>query len=388
MKVVIVGAGPSGLFCSLLLLEKGYEVHLFERGAGVGKKLLVAGKSGLNITHSEDISSFKKKYFDHELRFEKLLSEFSNEDLCRWLASLGISTFVGTSGRVFPKEFKAATLLKAIVNKLDSFEKFHLNLNSKLEKIEKNYVVINEQEIHFDKIVYALGGASWPRLGTDGAWASLFGRHHIKINQFYAINCGLEISWSDIFLAHAQNVPVKNVVLQFDSHRSSGDIMLTPYGIEGTPAYTLSYYIQKASKGGLKTKVSIDLVPDLSLSEIQSKLEKRNRKDSLSNVLRKQLNLPKSKVKLFFELNHGKIDFTDLGKRIKKCDLFISKTRPIDEAISTGGGIDFDELTDLFELKKLPGHYVMGEMIDWVAPTGGYLLQGCFSQAHWVAQSI
>ena len=389
MKVVLVGGGPANLYLAFQLLDRGHTVHLYEKTTSVGKKLLVAGKSGLNITHSEPIEEFSKKYFELHYFFLDLLQDFSNTDLIKWLESQGIKTFIGSSKRVFPESFKASEILKTWTDKLKSHKNFKLITNHNLTKIQKDSILFNQdREVHFDKIVYGLGGASWSKTGSDGNWKKLFEEHSIRVVPFQASNCGFDISWSSEFKDKFEIAPLKNIAVRFNDSTIKGELMLTQYGIEGTPIYSLSCDVRKEIDKSKEATITIDLKPDLSIDQVREKLKKKRAKDSLSNHLRKSLGLDRIIISFLKEFS-SKEDFTNnLAYLIKNYPLKLQKVRPIEEAISTSGGISMDEVNKSLELKKLPNHYVIGEMLDWDTITGGYLLQGCFSMGHRVFKVI
>lgn len=393
-KVIIVGAGPAGLFCAHMLLKHGFKVELYEKMSGVGKKFLIAGKSGLNLTHGENQNEFIKKYEKDELFFSSLIKDFSPNNLRDWAQSIGIETFVGSSGRVFPTMMKAAKMLSNWLFELKSYEHFKLYLNHKLIKFDnKSLTFLNNEKVKicdYDFAVMAMGGASWKKTGSDGEWLKSFEDNHINIIPFLPMNCGLNIEWSDSFLQNFERSPLKNVLVCCEDKSIRSEVLLTPYGIEGTAIYTLSIPIRNTIIKNGKCIIKIDLRPDLSLEVINEKLSDRKNKDSISNHLRKKLKLDKISIKLIREVC-SKDEWNDLSliaKKIKNLPLVITSMRPIDEAISTSGGVDFNELSSALELKKVPRIFVAGEMLDFDAPTGGYLLQGCFSTAYRVACSI
>lgn len=387
-KVIIVGGGPSGLFCAYLLLKKNYQVDLYDHSSGLAKKFLIAGNGGLNLTHSEELSSFSQKYVGNEVLFFELISEFSPNDLRNFCDDLGVETFIGTSGRVFPTKLKAAEILLKLTKILKENPNFNLFLKHSLIDIDSNKRLTftgpnGEVKIQADTVILATGGASWKKTGSDGKWAGFIQKLGIEVEEFRAMNCGFEISWSEHFKQKIERSHLKNIELCFRKQYSRGEAMITPYGIEGGVVYALSKFIQDEIQEKGSAMVKLDLKPDLSLHEIEEKLLKRKPKVSMSNHLRKSLKLDKASVALLFEAGH---DFT--ADRIKNLPLKLERPRPIDEAISTSGGVKFSELTKNFESKKIPGLYFAGEMLDFDAPTGGYLLQGCFSTASRLIKGI
>lgn len=384
MIIAIIGGGPSSLFAAALLLEKGHKVTLYEKTSSTGKKLLVAGKSGLNITHSEPIESFSKKYFEQQDLYFSLLQDFSNTDLIKWLNDLGVETFIGSSGRVFPTSFKASEILKIINDKLKTYSDFNFFPNSTLTQIDKDYIYINNEKIVADKYIYGLGGKSWKITGSDGLWIDLFKEHGIQVNAFAASNCGVEIAFKSNF----DRTPIKNCSISIHGHTIQGDIMLTDYGLEGTPVYSLVKYIREDLEKNKTAFVKIDLKPDLTSEELAKKFSKKRSKDSLSNSLRKLIGLDAGSLNLLKEFTVKEEFQNSPLSFIKNLSIPIHALRPMDEAISTSGGVAFNELTEAFELSKLPNHYVIGEMVDFDTITGGYLLQACFSMAFRVSKSL
>lgn len=394
-KVVIIGGGPSGLFCAERLLEKGYAVDLYDHQSGLGKKFLVAGNGGLNLTHSEDHSSFVKKYGKDETFFSDLLENFSPDDLRLWCTQIGVETFVGSSGRVFPVNLKAADILLKWISKLKSNCNFNLFLKHKLISIDKykNICLINENKIvktQSKYIILALGGASWKKTGSDGKWINIFSGIDIKVNKFRPMNCGFETCWSEYFIKNVRRHPLKNIEISIDNKKIRTEIMITDFGVEGTGIYAFSNLIRDKINDTSSAIITLDLLPDYSSGDILEKLNKRDSKTSLSNYLRKKFGLRKVEYTLIRELipNEAIINNVELSEKIKSIEIKLNRPRPIDEAISTGGGICFSEVTKKMELIKIPGVYVAGEMLDYEAPTGGYLLQGCFSSSYAVVEGI
>lgn len=391
-KVLIVGAGPAGLFCAFQLLKKGHSVELYDHSSGVGKKFLIAGNGGLNLTHSEKLEVFKTRYAKNEELFRELLRDFSPNDLRDFCQELGVETFVGSSGRVFPVKLKAAEILINWVHKLKSFDKFKLFLNHDLVQLDSDkYLTFknenNEVRVKGDFIVLALGGASWKKTGSDGVWSKLLCAQNIELADFLPMNCAFKVKWSDFFIENVNRHPLKNISVSFKEHHCREEVMLTPFGIEGGGIYQISNYIRDEIKAQARAVISIDLCPDLNLEELEHKVSEKKEKTSLSNHLRKKLGLNK-KTFIFLKEVCPKLGHKELAKELKNLKLELTEAAPIDEAISTSGGVMFKELTDSFELKKLPGFYVCGEMLDFEAPTGGYLLQGCFSSAFRVSKGI
>ncbi len=394
-KVIVIGAGPAGLFCSYLLLKKGYSVDLYDHSSGPGKKFLIAGNGGLNLTHSEELDKFASKYGKNSNRFKNLLEQFSASDLRSWFKEeLGLETFVGSSGRIFPEKMQAGEALVNWIKILKSYEGFNLYLKHKFIKINKDkeltFEFSNEKiVVKADSIVFGLGGASWKKTGSDGLWKENLEELGLKINEFLPMNCGFERSWSEFFKKNIQRSYIKNVEVFFNEKSVKGDLMLTPYGVEGGPIYALSNFIRDELRNN-STYISIDLKPGLSEKAIFSKIENRNKKVSLSNHLRKSLGFSRNIFIFLKELLEPEVfeSMEELAKNIKSLKVSLEKPRPINEAISTSGGICFSNLNESLEFKNIEGIYFCGEMLDYEAPTGGYLLQSCFSTAWKVANSI
>lgn len=395
-EITIVGGGVSGLFASSLLIAKGHTVHLFEKMTGAGKKFLVAGYGGLNLTNSENIKDFSKRYGINQKLFSKLLQQFSSDDLRSWAKDLSIETFIGSSGRVFPKEMNAATFLRNWQEQLKSSQNFHFYPQHELIDFEGSTLTLKHLDktiVHpwKDALLFALGGASWSKTGSDGKWKKLFEQKGIKLEEFQAMNCGFNVQWSEYLKNSEDFYPLKNISLKHRDKVSSAELMLTPYGFEGGAVYALSREIQNQLNSELEAQIHLDLLPDLSEKQIYQKLTRSPRKkESLSNYLRKVLKIDKSKFILLKEILE-KDQITNskkLSQFIKEIPITITSSRTLDEAISTKGGVKMNEVDENLMLIKCPHIYLAGEMLDWDAPTGGYLLQGCFSTSYHVVQAI
>jgi uncharacterized flavoprotein (TIGR03862 family) len=394
-KVIVVGGGPGGLFCAYHLLKKGFEVDLYDQMSGVGKKFLVAGNGGLNLTHSEEIDIFSTRYGKNASFFFELLESFSPNDLRDWCNEIGVETFIGSSGRVFPKKLNAADILLKWIEKLKSNPKFQIFLKHQLIKVSKEKVLSFKKEeelieVKGPHIILALGGANWEKTGSDGKWKEMLENLEIKVEPFLPMNCGFERPWSDFFISNIERSPLKNIALEIDGRKVKGEVMLTPFGIEGGGIYALSDLIRDEIIRDGKSQVVMDLRPNLNDETILNKIMAKRKGDSLSNHLRKTLRLGKVEFILLKEILDSETmnDSQSLAKSIKRLKLDLFATRPLNEAISTSGGVKFNELTKNLEVKSIPGLFIVGEMLDFDAPTGGYLLQGCFSTAMRVVSSI
>lgn len=385
-NVAIIGAGPAGLIAAEYLSANGVQVDIFDRMPSVGRKFLMAGRGGLNLTHSENFETFLTRYGVAQPRLQEALKAFTPQDAVSWCEGLGQPTFVGSSGRIFPKAFKASPLLRAWLGRLQSQNvRFHLN---------HTWTGWNGDELTFagttanykaDAVLLALGGASWPRLGSRGDWVSLL--EGIKVVPFAPSNCGLTLAWSDIFKNKFAGQPLKSVALSYGERKVQGELMVTTTGLEGTPAYTLSPLLRDK-----QDSVLLDLRPGMDAAALKMKLAVPRQRQSLSTFLQKAAGLSPIGVGCVFEAKaQGQIipeDSAKLAAFIKAVPLKITGTSGIARAISSAGGIALDEINQDFMLIKKPGVYVAGEMIDWEAPTGGYLLQACFSTGVAAAKGI
>ncbi|RLA61286.1 MAG: aminoacetone oxidase family FAD-binding enzyme [Epsilonproteobacteria bacterium] len=391
-KVTIVGAGPAGLFCAYQLLKKGYAVDLYDQSSGVGKKFLIAGDGGLNLTHSEDIEIFSTRYGKDEAFFKKLLTDFSPQDLRDWCEQLEVKTFVGTSGRVFPSNLKAAEILLNWLKVLKSYSEFNLFLKHKLVGITADKILsfAGDIKVQADTVIFALGGASWEKTGSDGKWKEFFETLGIELKPFLPMNCGFERPWSEHFIKKVDRTPLKNILIKVKNRKIRGEVMLTPFGVEGGGIYTVSNVIRDFILEQGKCFIHLDLKPDWTKEVIIQKIKSKKGKESFSNHLRKTLKVDKAMIVLLRELTDAsKFENPEyLAEQIKNLKVELFGIRPISEAISTSGGVSFSGLTDDLEVKAIPGMYVVGEMLDFEAPTGGYLLQGCFSTAWRVVEAI
>ncbi len=390
-NIAIIGGGPAGLMAAEVIASAGHIVSVYDAMPSVGRKFLLAGVGGMNITHAEPEEKFLGRYTAHS-QFLKAIHGFNADALREWIHGLGIETFVGSSGRVFPKEMKAAPLLRVWLHRLRglgvSFFPRHRWVgwdNGKLHFHVQDQTPSNGKFIEADAVVLALGGASWRRLGSDGAWVDCLAEQDVRVNALQPSNCGFEAHWSERFREQYAGAQLHGVGLSADGKNFiHSEAIISAYGIEGTGVYALSGHLRGALNRSATTQLVIDLLPDVPLEKIQQRLTHPRGKNSLSNFLRKQLNLPPVKIALLRELTEKSISDTPskLAAALKSLAVPLIAMRPIDEAISSAGGIDFAELDANYMLKKLPGVFAAGEMLDWDAPTGGYLLTGCFATGH------
>jgi hypothetical protein len=380
----VVGGGPAGLMAAEVLARAGHRVILADAMPSVGRKFLLAGKGGLNLTHAEPLPAFTARYGAEAERFAGLLADFGPQALRDWAAGLGIETFVGTSGRVFPAAFKAAPLLRAWVRRLRELGVQFLPRHRWQGFAEDGALRFatpdGERRIAARATILALGGASWPRLGADGGWVAILSGWGCAVTPLRPANCGFLASWSAPLAAHA-GTPLKNIALHFGERVARGEMVISADGIEGGAVYALSAPLRDAIDRDGQALALLDLKPDLDLAAITQRLAKPRGRLSLSNWLRKSVNLTPAAVAVLREgAAPGSLDHpATLAQRIKAAPLRLSGVRPLAEAISTAGGLAFAEVDEQLMLTRRPGVFAAGEMLDWEAPTGGYLLTGCFA---------
>tara|TARA_R110000796_G_scaffold88559_1_gene190606 strand:- start:71144 stop:72346 length:1203 start_codon:yes stop_codon:yes gene_type:complete len=382
---MIIGAGPAGLMAAERLAGEGYAVTLYEGMPSAGRKFLMAGKSGLNITHSEDLETFLTRYGTARERLEPHVRKFGPAQIREWCTGLGIETFVGSSGRVFPTAMKASPLLRAWLRRLDGlgckihYRHYWTGWNDADQAIFKT--PDGNITATADITVLALGGGSWKRLGSDGKWMDILQNAGIKCTPFKPANCGFDVNWTEHLIDKCAGQPVKPVTLTSGTQTVRGEFVISKTGIEGSAVYAISATLRDQWLETGTATVTLDLAPDRTLEDVTARLTKPRGKNSLGNHLRKTLGLDATKTALIFEVTPRNIlkDPAKLAMAIKDLPLKITKPRPLDEAISTAGGLAWEELDETFQLKKRPGIYCVGEMVDWEAPTGGYLLSGCLA---------
>ncbi|WP_459743662.1 TIGR03862 family flavoprotein [Pseudomonas sp. 3A(2025)] len=395
-SVAIIGGGPAGLMAAEVLSQAGVKVDLYDAMPSVGRKFLLAGVGGMNITHSEPYPAFVSRYAERAPLIEPLLQSFDADALRQWIHGLGIETFVGSSGRVFPTDMKAAPLLRAWLKRLReggvSLHNRHRWLGWNSDGSLRVANAEGELALRPAAVLLALGGGSWARLGSDGAWLPWLHAKGVEVAPLQASNCGFEVSaWSEVLRSKFAGAPLKNIAMAVDNVSPRlGECVLTEHGVEGSLVYALSAPIRELINRHGHATVSIDLLPGKTPEAVLKALSKPRGSRSMAKHLSGQLGLEGVKAALLRELTSAE-QFSDarlLAQAIKALPLTLVKARPLDEAISTAGGVTFEALDEHLMLKALPGVFCAGEMLDWEAPTGGYLLTACFASGRAAAQGV
>jgi uncharacterized flavoprotein (TIGR03862 family) len=388
-NVAIIGAGPAGLMAAEVLAQGGASVTVYDAMPSVGRKFLMAGRGGLNLTYNEPLPQFLARYRDAASRLEPAIASFPPEALREWSAALGQPTFIGSSGRVFPQSFKASPLLRAWLRRLDA-SGVRFALRHRWTGWDDNGRLLfqtpdGQRAIEAGATVLALGGASWPRLGSDGAWAGVLAAKGVAISPLRPANCGFTVAWSDIFRERFEGQPLKGAALSFGSTTVRGEAIVTRNGIEGGAIYALSAELREAIIKSGETNLHIALRPDIDPKDLIARLSAPRGKQSFSNFLRKAAQLSPVAIGLLQEaaiasrIQLSALSPESLAALINAVPLKLNGVAPLARAISTAGGIAFDELDSNFMIRRLPGIFAAGEMLDWEAPTGGYLLQASFA---------
>ena len=395
-RVAIIGGGPAGLMAAEVLGQAGVNVDLYDAMPSVGRKFLLAGVGGMNITHAEDYAAFVSRYAERAGDLRPLLDAFSPDSLRKWIHGLGIDTFVGSSGRVFPSDMKAAPLLRAWLKRLrESGVQLHTRQRW-LGWDEHGALRIagpqGETQVEADATLLALGGGSWARLGSDGAWVPSLQNRGIAIAPLQPANCGFEVAgWSEHLREKFAGAPLKTVSLALPGEAPrKGEFVLTATGIEGSLVYALSAPIRNTINRDGAATVLLDLLPDRTLTQIASALARPRGSQSMAKHLHRQLKLDGVKAALLRELTDATTFQAPqaLAAAIKALPIRLVRPRPLDEAISSAGGVPFEELDEDLMLRRLPGVFCAGEMLDWEAPTGGYLLTACFASGRAAAEGM
>jgi hypothetical protein len=375
-----------------VLVEAGVKVDLYDGMPSVGRKFLMAGKGGMNISHAEPYDKFLSRYGTRRSYIEPTLDKFTPQALREWLQGLGIETFIGSSGRVFPADMKAAPLLRAWLHRLRAAGVYFHMRHRWLGWAEDKNAMLNfatpegERKIKVDAVVLALGGGSWPQLGSTGAWVPILVRRGVLVAPLKPANCGFDVGWSEHFRNRFSGQPLKSVCVSFSNAegvivRQQGELIVTVNGVEGGVIYSLSAQLRDEITATGFAVIHLDLFPDKELPLLIARMLQARGKNSMANHLRKRLGIDGVKAGLLREIVHAS-DFDNpvqLCSAIKGLPIKLIATRPIDEAISSAGGIAFESLDEHLMLRSMPGVFCAGEMLDWEAPTGGYLLTACFA---------
>lgn len=380
--IIIIGAGPAGLMAAQHLAKQGHVVHIYEQNKAAARKFLVAGDGGFNLTHSEPIVDFVERY--DTLQIKDMVRTFDNKATVYWLSSIGIPTYTGSSGKIFPqKPIKPIQVLQAWLAHLQnlgvsiSYQYRFVDFDANSVYMEHKGEVVAKK---YHKLILGLGGGSWQKTGSDASWIPVFEKRGIKITPLQAANSGYNTSedWSDI-----EGQVLKNIQVSYQGYSKLGEMVFTNYGVEGSPLYYMNRFTRRQN---FPLDLYIDLKTDVSEEQLVQKLSSGS---GITAILKDKLKLSKTALALLKKLD--KTTFTNpiaLAKSIKNYPIQVVGLRPIDEVISTAGGVSFDDLDENLALYKYPNIYCVGEMLDWEAPTGGYLLQGCFSTGAWVGQAI
>jgi len=398
-SVAIIGGGPAGLMAAEVLLDNGVTVDLYDHMPSLGRKLLIAGRGGLNLSHAEPLPDFIQRYGVRSNLLAPMIEAFDAQALRRWAKELGIETFIGTSQRIFPTDFKAAPLLRAWLHRLRC-KGLRIHIRHRWTGWADNNALCFETpkgvlNIQTQATLLALGGGSWAKLGSDGRWVETLHDKGIALAPLKPSNCGFEAQWSDYFRDKFASQPLKSIALcvtTLDGRNETrkGELMITDYGLEGGALYALSGPIRDLIDAHGQATVMIDLVPGISLEKLQRDLGKPRGSHSLAKHLQRHARIKGAKVSLLREVltSDEMHDATRLSQTLKQCPITLQATRPIDEAISSAGGVKFEALNSQLMINTLPGTFCAGEMLDWEAPTGGYLLTACFATGHVAAAGI
>jgi uncharacterized flavoprotein (TIGR03862 family) len=395
-SVAVIGGGPAGLMAAEALAQHGVQVDLYDAMPSVGRKFLMAGKGGMNITHSEPLEPFLARYGKRREQIAPLINRFGPEALRAWLAELGVDTFVGSSGRVFPTDMKAAPLLRAWLHRLrESGVQFHMRHKwlgwaetegSRARHALRMLTPDGEQVLDADAVVFALGGGSWPRLGSDASWVAPFGQRGVPVAPLRPTNSGFDADWSEHFRERYAGQPVKAVaiaVTDVDQQplRRQGEFVVTTSGVEGSLVYALSAAIRERILADGTAVIHLDLAPGLSEARVIEEVTRPRGSRSMSSHLQSRIGMAGVKLGLLHEClsKEAFFDAAQVARAIKALPLRLARARPLAEAISSAGGVPFEALDAQLMVRQLPGLFCAGEMLDWEAPTGGYLLTACFA---------
>jgi len=389
-NLTIIGGGPAALMLAAELDTKKYQVMLCEKKKGLGRKFLVAGEGGLNLTYNSTLEEMINQYFPGEF-MDPILRQFSNSDLIQWFNHHGVPTFIGSSNRVFPDlDLKPIEVLNKIVDYI---------LRKGIEvRFDAQWIGWNQDghlcfegfdPMESDIVVFAMGGASWKVTGSDGQWSKAFAERGVRVEPFRAANCAFAVDWDQNFIATHAGKPLKNIALTYQDHLSKGELVVSKYGLEGNAIYALSQKIQQQLLTEKSVVVHLDLKPTMTVGQIRAKCS-NSQMTKMTHILAKDLHLDRTSIGLLKQFSN-KDTFLNpdlLAETIKSVPIIIKAADQLDQAISTLGGIALDEIDEHFQCKKIPNAYAIGEMLDWYGPTGGYLLQGCFSMGFVLAKYL
>lgn len=390
VRLAVIGGGPAGLMAAETARAAGVDVDLFDAKGSVGRKFLIAGKGGLNLTHGEPRPAFDSRYGARVREIGAWLDDFDADALREWARGFGVETYIGTSGRVFPTDRKAAPLLRGWVRRLrEGGVRFHVQhrwLGWDANGVLRFDTPDGERLVHADATVLALGGGSWPELGSDGAWVQPLRERGVDVATLLPSNCGFDIGWSEHFASRNAGAPLKPVVAHWtDAHGQArelqGECVVTATGIEGSLIYALSAELRDAIAANGEARLELDLAPGRELHRLREDLSKPRGGRSLTEHLRRHTGITGVKAALLYEVlgKDAMQDVQALSRSIKRLPLRLLRARPIAEAISSAGGVRLEAMDDALMLRQAPGVFCAGEMLDWEAPTGGYLLTACYA---------
>jgi len=395
-SAIVIGAGPAGLMAAEVLSVAGVQVDVYDAMPSAGRKFLLAGRGGLNLTHSEPFQAFAARYGSRRAEIEGRLKSFDPQALREWVHGLGIATFVGTSGRVFPADMKAAPLLRAWLHRLrEAGVRFHMRhrfIGWNAEGALRFAMQQGEVQARADGVVLALGGGSWSRLGSDGAWVPLLQERGVTIAPLLPSNCGFDLrgGWSGYFASRFAGQPFKSVAIRCGGVYQRGEFVATSTGVEGSLVYAYSAALRDAIQAQGSATFELDLLPGKTQEQVRAEVAHPRGSRSLPAHLKSRLGIDGIKLALLHEVlsKEALNDTARFAAAIKALPLTVDAARPIDEAISTAGGVRFDALDEHLMLRAMPGVFCAGEMLDWEAPTGGYLLTACFATGRAAAQGL
>ncbi|KRG68795.1 TIGR03862 family flavoprotein [Pseudoxanthomonas dokdonensis] len=403
-RVVVIGGGPAGLMAAEIIRAAGHQVHVHEAKGSVGRKFLIAGKGGLNLTHSDPPTLFASRYRERAAEVGRWLRRFDADALREWARGLGVETFVGSSGRVFPNDMKAAPLLRGWVRRLrEQGVVFHVqhrwlgwtDSSTGSTRQLRFETADGEQRVDADAVVLAMGGASWPQLGSDGHWQSLLQARGVAVAPLKPANCGFDIDWSEYFIQRHAGAPLKAIAAHTTDAQGraitlQGECVVSADGIEGSLVYALSAGLRDTIEREGSTVLHLDLLPNRDPDRLRRDLARPRNGRSLSEHLRRQAGISGVKAALLYEVLAAdqRNDVDRLAATLKRLPLRLQRPRPVAEAISSAGGVRFEALDEAGMITALPGVFAAGEMLDWEAPTGGYLLTACFASGECAGRGV